>query len=117
MVSRCVRSPSWRTSRGSPCTPACAAPARARSTSSTRQPQRRTMAARALAPLDLAVPSPPALAPPAPADLDTGLVGHWSFDDFPGSAAARDLSGRGHDCLLRGIDVGAAWGPGRAGGA
>jgi RNA polymerase sigma-70 factor (ECF subfamily) len=83
--------------------------------------------ARPRAPIVLrAIPAPPvptlATAAPAPAipatpALDAGLVGHWSFDDGHGSAMARDLSGRGHDCTLRALDPAAAWGSGRAGGA
>src|SRR6185436_3654089 len=41
-----------------------------------------------------------------------GLVGHWTFDDGPGSALARDSSGRGNDCFLRRLDPQQAWRPG-----
>ena len=60
--------------------------------------------------------SPP---PPSAAQLglSQGLVGYWRFDDGYGSPAARDLSGNGNDCLLRGVDPGAAWTHGRLGGA
>jgi RNA polymerase sigma-70 factor (ECF subfamily) len=55
---------------------------------------------------------------PAPATgPGTGLAGHWTFDDAVGSRAARDLSGRGHDCLLHGLDPASAWVPGQRGGA
>jgi RNA polymerase sigma factor (sigma-70 family) len=96
-------------------------PARRRSPaqpiSSALAPERRTMVARARGPLDLTLPVLPTRAPAAAIDVGAGLVGHWSFDDLSGSAAARDLSGRGHDCLLRAIDGPEAWVPGRAGGA
>ena len=44
---------------------------------------------------------------PAPARAVAGLAGHWSFDDPPGSAVARDLSGNGGDCRLHDFDPGA----------
>ena len=48
---------------------------------------------------------------PAPAPLERGLVGRWSFDETHGGVA-HDLSGLGHDCLLRELDPEAAWVPG-----
>jgi hypothetical protein len=52
-----------------------------------------------------------------PAGLARGLVGHWRFDDGPGSDIAQDSSGRGHPCLLHDLDPSAAWVSGRVGGA
>jgi len=50
-----------------------------------------------------------AMAPRPPVEpLDRGLVGRWSFDEG-GGGVARDLSGLGHDCVLRELDPGAAW--------
>jgi hypothetical protein len=46
-----------------------------------------------------------------------GLLGHWGFDDGPGSTVARDRSGRGHDCVLRRLDPATSWIAGPAGGA
>jgi hypothetical protein len=45
---------------------------------------------------------------PAAPSFERGLVGHWSFDEGSGTKA-RDLSGRGHDCVLRALDPAAAW--------
>ena len=43
---------------------------------------------------------------------DTGLIGHWTFDEGKGTVA-RDSSGGGHDAAVHG----AAWTEGKAGGA
>ena len=51
------------------------------------------------------------------ASLSRGLVGYWRFDDGEGSAGARDLSGNGNHCLLRGPEGPARWTRGRVGGA
>jgi RNA polymerase sigma-70 factor (ECF subfamily) len=64
----------------------------------------------------LPAPAPALAATPTAPDLDTGLAGHWSFDDGAG-AIARDRSGRGNHCLLREREASQAWGPGRIGGA
>jgi RNA polymerase sigma-70 factor (ECF subfamily) len=55
--------------------------------------------------------------PPALASLAArGLIGYWRFDDPRGSTVARDLSGRGNDCLLRRLDPDRAWIAGKHGG-
>jgi RNA polymerase sigma factor (sigma-70 family) len=72
---------------------------------------------------------PPRLAPAPPAQADEdgdegamarrlglGLTGYWRLDDGAGSPQARDLSGRGHHCLLRGTDPAHAWTDGVLGG-
>jgi hypothetical protein len=64
-----------------------------------------------------AVQMVPVTSPPPPLSLEAGLVSHWSFDEGAGSAVARDLSGRGHDCVLHAVDPAQAWGAGRVGGA
>ena len=49
---------------------------------------------------------------PTPAPLlalAEGLAGYWRFDDGRSAAFARDLSGRGNDCRLRGLDPTRAW--------
>jgi RNA polymerase sigma-70 factor (ECF subfamily) len=69
-------------------------------------------AAIALSALRSAAPRP-APHPAAAIDLHRGLIGYWPFDDGPGSAQARDRSGRGGDCVLRGLDPETSW----AGGA
>jgi RNA polymerase sigma-70 factor, ECF subfamily len=56
-----------------------------------------------LAAASVAAPAAPALA------LGKGLIGYWRFDDGPGSAAARDLSGNGNHCVLRQVDPGKSW--------
>jgi RNA polymerase sigma-70 factor (ECF subfamily) len=48
--------------------------------------------------------------------LGTGLAGYWRFDEGQGGRA-RDLSGRGHDCVLRHADASGAWTDGVLGGA
>jgi RNA polymerase sigma factor (sigma-70 family) len=53
---------------------------------------------------------------PLPA-LAEGMAGYWRFDDGRSAAFARDLSGRGNDCRLRGMDPGRAWAAGVHGGA
>jgi hypothetical protein len=50
----------------------------------------------------------------APGLLDD-LVGYWRLDDGPGSASARDGSGRGNNGALFGLNTNTAWTPGRAG--
>jgi hypothetical protein len=52
-----------------------------------------------------------------PANLLSGLVGLWHFDDPVGSTLARDSSGNGNDATLVGLDPAQAWVPGRQGGA
>jgi RNA polymerase sigma-70 factor, ECF subfamily len=54
---------------------------------------------------------------PRGAGLSRGLIGYWRFDEAPGSPAARDLSGHGTDCHLRGLDTDRAWVGGRLAGA
>jgi len=57
------------------------------------------------------------VAPPvSAASLTRGLVGYWRFDETEGNLAA-DGSGHGNHCLLRRREAGAAWAPGRTGGA
>ena len=51
---------------------------------------------------------------PPPGLLDD-LVGYWRLDDGTGSASARDLSGRGNNGALIGLNVNGAWVPGRSG--
>jgi RNA polymerase sigma-70 factor (ECF subfamily) len=47
-----------------------------------------------------------------------GLVAHFSFDESPGGTIARDGSGRGNDCAVRGRrPAGVDWRSGRQGGA
>jgi len=53
---------------------------------------------------------------PLPAGLARGLIGHWRFDDRPGSTAASDSSGGGRPCLLHDLDPSRAWVSGRMGG-
>ena len=67
----------------------------------------------------LAPPSQRAAVPPKEPeeDLVRGLIGHWRFEDGPGSPIAKDGSGRGHPCLLHGVDPVTAWVPGKVGGA
>jgi len=77
-------------------------------------PRPRTVAVRAVR--ELPAPAAAPAASPAAPDLGAGLAGHWSFDDGAGSIA-RDRSGRGHDCLLRGLDASQAWRPGWVGGS
>ena len=55
-----------------------------------------------------------AAVPPRPSP-PPGLIGRWTFDDGPGSAVARDSSGRGNDCLLEHLDPQSAWRPGALG--
>jgi RNA polymerase sigma-70 factor (ECF subfamily) len=52
-----------------------------------------------------------------PAAAEPGLVGHWRFDEAPGSLLARDHSGQRNDCFLRRLDPAAAWAAGALGGA
>ena len=59
----------------------------------------------------------PADAPEPPGGLARGLVGHWRFEDGPGSELARDSSGRGQPCLLHDLDPNTAWVTGPVGGA
>jgi sialidase-1 len=61
-------------------------------------------------------PRPAVRAAPA-AGLERGLLGYWRFDEAPGSVAARDLSGGRNDCVLRRLDPGTVWTPGKIGGA
>ncbi len=68
----------------------------------------------AISPVRLASAPPPA---PGRSALGRGLVGYWRFDEATGSGSARDLSGHGNDCLLRGLDPQGAWTDGRLGGA
>ena len=89
--------------------------ARARGASSARAVVRPFLVpAAAVAPAAPAEPpSPPGRRPP---------VARWSFDEPPGSAAARDGSGNGHHCVLRrdgpgAVDAQGAWTQGVAGGA
>jgi RNA polymerase sigma-70 factor, ECF subfamily len=63
------------------------------------------------------LPAPITAEHPARAGLGRGLVGYWRFDEAPGSVAARDLSGHGTDCLLRGLDPATDWVAGRLAGA
>ena len=65
-------------------------------------------------PLPLADAGPP---PIEAGGLHRGLLGYWRFDDGRGNTLARDLSGRGNDCQLRGRDGGWAWTEGPLGGA
>jgi Concanavalin A-like lectin/glucanases superfamily len=46
-----------------------------------------------------------------------GLAAHWPFDDAAPSPAAADVSGHGHDCVLRRLDPTRAWVPGNVSGA
>jgi RNA polymerase sigma-70 factor, ECF subfamily len=79
----------------------------------------RAAALASVAPRRLATLLPPATdaEPAASADLRRGLIGYWRFDDGYGSSAARDGSGHGTDCQLRGLDPTADWVDGRMGGA
>jgi len=52
-----------------------------------------------------------------PAPLARGLIGYWSFDEAPGSTVARDGSGNGNDCVVRGAGGQAAFRAGHRGGA
>jgi RNA polymerase sigma-70 factor, ECF subfamily len=54
---------------------------------------------------------------PSAPGLARGLIGYWRFDEATGSPVARDLSGHGTDCLLRGLDPDHAWVGGRLAGA
>jgi RNA polymerase sigma factor (sigma-70 family) len=45
------------------------------------------------------------------------LLGRWSFDDGAGSSVARDSSGQGRHCLVRGPGAGSGWIQGARGGA
>ena len=62
-------------------------------------------------------------APRLPPSSDTlqrlahGVVGYWRFDDGAGSAIARDLSGNGNHCHLRGLAPERGWTAGQLGGA
>ena len=49
-------------------------------------------------------------------ELGRDLVGHWRFEDGPGSSVARDHSRAGSHCELRGLDADRAWVPGHSGG-
>ena len=55
--------------------------------------------------------------PPSLASLAEGMTGYWRFDDGPGAAHARDLSGHGHDCRLQRLDPSKSWVTGVHGGA
>jgi RNA polymerase sigma factor (sigma-70 family) len=67
-------------------------------------------------PLLARVRAAPRRAPPPPS-ARRDLIGHWRFDESPGSTVARDVSGQGHDCVLRDLDPTHAWVEGRLGGA
>ena len=53
---------------------------------------------------------------PLTESLGAGLVGYWRFDEPAGSTLARDVSGHGNDCWLRGLDPREAWSEGQLGG-
>lgn len=42
-------------------------------------------------------------------NLDSGLVGYWTFDDGPGSTVARDSSGHYYEFTLENMDIQSAW--------
>lgn len=63
------------------------------------------------------LPVAPDAARPAAAMTGRGLVGHWRFDDGPGSTRAADSSGQGNHGALEDLDPRSAWKPGRLGGA
>jgi hypothetical protein len=47
-----------------------------------------------------------------PRDLFADLIGYWRLDEAKGSKVARDMSGRGNDGALVGVDADTAWAAG-----
>jgi hypothetical protein len=75
---------------------------------------------RGVGPADTRPPVDAPMAPvdaPAPIELRRGLVAHWRFDEAPGTGTAADSSGNGNVATLKGLDLQAAWIPGKIRGA